>query len=345
MNGRLTILKTFCPDFFTLRTFVKSTIKFDFLSLSRASTEIYHIAYNVDESFVVTMGTSIISILDNNPHVKIIFHIFTDGMSEKNISCIKLMAKQWNCCCIIYTYNMKAFQDFHLSVNRFNRITYGRIYMPKALKGMTQRVLYFDADAICIASLKPLWHVDLNGMAIGAVSEVSETVKHRAAFLKLKNGTYFNDGIMVIDIEKWEHQHITERAFSYQNEPKERFLGQSQDILNLVMDGNVMLLSSKYNVYGGGFAYLNRDDAVIVHWTGRRKPWQMVLTKFDQQWRHYNALSPWETITNILPVKKPENYHDFQQWGKYQKRNGHMSGYLKGMFWYSWLRIRYKMGL
>ena len=84
---------------------------------------------------------------------------------------------------------------------------------------------------------------------------------------------------------------------------------------------------------------------MIIHWTGRRKPWQMGLTDYDAQWRKYNALSPWKTITNVLPVKKPENYHDFQQWGRYQKAHGNLSGYIKGMFWYSWLRIRYKTGI
>ena len=96
-------------------------------------------------------------------------------------------------------------------------------------------------------------------------------------------------------------------------------------------------------MYGGGSR--DQGDSIFVHWTGRRKPWQMVLTDFDAQWRKYNALSPWPTVTNILPVKKPENYHDFQQWGRYQKKNGHFGKYLQGIFWYAVLRTRYKLGL
>ena len=131
--------------------------------------------------------------------------------------------------------------------------------------------------------------------------------------------------------------------FSYQNEPRDRFLGQSQDVLNLVFDGMNYFLPAKYNAFGGAAHY----DGIpcIAHWTGRRKPWQMVVTDIDAEWRYYNELSPWDSITNILPIKKPENYHDFQQWGQYQKSKGHYGKYLQGLFWYAALRALYKLGV
>ena len=159
-------------------------------------------------------------------------------------------------------------------------------------------------------------------------------------YLKLKTKTYFNDGIMVIDIDEWEKRKITERAFSYQGEPPERFLGHDQDIMNLVLDGDILFLPRIYNQLGGD---TEEDDRVIIHWTGRRKPWLMVLTRFDEQWRKYLDISPWDSITNIEPIKKPENYHDFKQWGKIQRSRGNRWGYWVGIFWYSWLRIRYKL--
>mgnify|MGYP003184885784 FL=1 len=145
---------------------------------------------------------------------------------------------------------------------------------------------------------------------------------------------------MIINIPEWEKQGITEKAFSFQKEPRERFLGQSQDVLNLTFDGTNLFLPPVYNEFGGG-----EDDqghGVIIHWTGRRKPWQMVLAPFDAQWRQYNALSPWETITNTLPIKKPENYHDFKQWAKYRKKDS-LADYLWGMGWYALLKLRYKL--
>lgn len=238
---------------------------------------------------------------------------------------------------------MKPFEDFHIKVARFSRITYARIFAPKIIGKYTTRYIYLDADTMCIQSLEDLWNIDMQEAAMGAVSEGVNVVTYRGEYLGLKNGKYFNDGIMLIDIPQWEKYKVTEKAFSYQNEPPKRFLGQSQDVLNLTFDGTNYFLPAEYNAFGGGINFENYE-CTIVHWTGRRKPWQMVLTFYDEMWRKYNELSPWETLTHVLPIKKPKNYHDFQQWGNYEKSKGNYFKYLKGLFWYSILRIRYKLG-
>lgn len=332
-------MKVFDISFFEASNFVNHTTQFDYLPVQQEN-EACHICYNVNDNFISIMGASIVSILENNKDMHFIFHIFTDGCSEDNRDKIDELSKAYQCRCIIYELNMEPFLDFHIKVSRFSRITYARLCMPKVLAKVTDRFIYVDADTMCVRSIKDLWNLNMEGYAVGAVSEKEDAVTYRVKFLKLQNGKYFNDGVMIVDIPNWENSRITEKSFSYQNEPPERFLGQSQDILNIVFDGNIYFLPAAYNMYGGGSR--DKGDSIFVHWTGRRKPWQMVLTPFDEQWRKYNALSPWETLTNILPVKKPENYHDFQQWGRYQKSKGDTRGWLKGLFWYAVLRIRYK---
>lgn len=331
-------MKTFTDDFFKESNFITERVEFDYRTAPALPS--YHICYNVNDPFFYIMGASVISVLENNKGESFVFHIFTDGYSEDNAEKVKDIAKRWHCKCVLYIFNMEVFADFHIKVARFSRITYGRLYMAKVLAKETKRFVYMDADAMCVNSIVPLFAVDLNGAAMGAVMERPDAIAYRAGYLKLKSGMYFNDGIMLVDTLEWERQQITEKAFSYQNEPKKRFLGQSQDVLNLVFDGINYFLDAKYNVYDGG--EYDQGNSVIVHWTGRRKPWQMVLTKFDALWREYNRLSPWKSITNSRPIKKPENYHDFQQWGHYQKRQGNWKGYVYGVFWYAVLRFRYK---
>lgn len=335
-------MKNFEEGFFDIKNFLVKRDEF-FYRNKNNSTKVYHICYNVNDPYIHIMGASIVSVLENNPNVSFVFHIFTDGYSEDNTQKVLSLAKHWHCDCILYQLNMKPFEDFHIKVARFSRITYGRLYMPKILIENTSRYIYMDADAMCVGALSDLWNMDMQGAAMGAVSETPDAVAYRAGYLKLKSGMYFNDGVMLVDVNQWEKQKITEKSFSYQNEPRKRFLGQSQDVLNLVFDGTNYFLPKQYNMYGGG--YHDNDDSIIVHWTGRRKPWQMVVSKFDEQWRKYNALSPWETITNIQPIKEPKNYHDFKYWGRYRKEKGYFGDYLKGMFWYSILKIRYKLGM
>ena len=332
------LIKVFSSEFFKKDTFVSSEQVFSYAKASELTT--MHVCYNVNDPFISIMGASIVSVLENNRDCQFVFHVFTDGISETNTGMLETLAKQYKTCIKLYLLDMTPFEDFHIKVARFSRITYARIAMPIVLAGEAPRFIYVDADAICVNSLQELWHWAMNGAAMGAVSEIPESVKRRGGYLKLKSGKYFNDGIMLVDVVEWNKQQITQQAFAYQKEPKERFLGQSQDVLNLVFDGKNTFLPQKYNLYGGGELAL--DDAVFIHWTGRRKPWQMVLSDYDALWRKYNHLSPWPDITHVDPIKEPKNYHDFKQWGLYQKRIGNYGGLAKGLFWYSVLRLRYK---
>lgn len=330
-------MKEVRESFFDVNNFIKS--KIDYNNLKKCS-HICHICYNVNDNFISIMGASMISVLENNKDMMFAFHIFTDGISEDNKNKLKDVAQRWQCRCIIYCLNMSPFQDFHIKVKRFSRITYARLYMPKIIKQYSDKFIYLDADTMCVSSLAELWNFNLE-KPMAAVSERESAIKYRADYLKLKSGKYFNDGVMLINVSKWENAQITERCFSYQCEPPKRFLGQSQDILNLVFDGNNYFLPNKYNVYDGG--EYDTGDSVIIHWTGRRKPWQMVLNSFDCEWRRYNRYSPWQTLTNILPIKNAVNYHDFKYWGIYHKEHGDYKNYIKGIFWYCILKIRYKL--
>ena len=78
-------------------------------------------------------GVACVSVLENNKDMSFVFHIFTDGYSKDSQEKINELAKQWQCACILYRLNMTPFEDFHIKVARFSRITYARIYMPKVI--------------------------------------------------------------------------------------------------------------------------------------------------------------------------------------------------------------------
>lgn len=336
-------MKEFEPSFFKLDTFILSKKKYGNISES-LNEEVIHICYNVNDAFIPVMGASMISVIENNKDMNIVFHIFTDGYSKDNEQCIQDVADQFHCVCNLYELNMVPFQGYHIKVQRFSRITYARTVMAKLLYGIADRFIYIDADAMCIASLNELWNLNLQGHVIAVTPDHPNSNKYRAEYLKLKSGKYFNDGIMLVDVNAWEKYDITPKCFAYQDEPRKRFLGQDQDIMNLVFDGNVYFLPHKYNITAGGDDY-DTDGGVFIHWTGRRKPWKFVLTEFDRKWRLYNELSPWPTLTNVYPVKQPKNYHDFKEWGKYKRSKGDMQGYIWGYFWYAVLKIAAKLHL
>ncbi len=182
-------MKTFESGFFALENFIAKKEDFNFLQDSESTP--WHITYNVNDPFFTIMGASIVSVLENNQDHPLVFHLFTDGYSKENRDKVRQLAAQWHCRCILYELNMTPFEDFHVKVARFSRITYGRIYMPKVLKAMTDRYVYLDADTMVIASLAPLFSLDMTGYAMGAVSERPKDAAYRGEYLKLKKRKIF----------------------------------------------------------------------------------------------------------------------------------------------------------
>ena len=217
-----------------------------------------------------------------------------------------------------------------------------RIYMPKILKKFTKHFLYVDADMICLGSLKPFLEMDFKNTPVAVVSDVPEAVKIRTAFLKLKNGKYFNSGMMYINVEEWEKQKITERCFEYTGKDPKMFMGHDQDVLNLVLDGNFVLLPNKFN-FLGGMGSRGPKDTIFYHFFGRTKPWEICLNEFDELWWQANDISLWRHERIKYPPLQPKYYHDYKYAGKYYSKKKEYLKAWKCYLIYSYLKIRYKL--
>lgn len=297
-----------------------------------------HIAFNINNAFFMQAGVAITSILENNKQKDFFFHIFCDGVSEDNIQKMQQTAEKYHTAICIYIMDMQPFQTFHIKTKHFSRVTYLRAVMPKILQSVTDKYLYMDADMICVGDISEIEKIDLQGYPFAAASETPEAVKYKTNFLHQKSGTHFNDGLMWIDIAEWEKEQITEKAFSYQGADPKRFSGQSQDIMNLVLDGDILFIDRKFN---GG----SEQGVLIYHFTGRNKPWQMVIDEPACIWRHYLDLSVWDSIEDPNPPKEPSHYFNYKMMMNYYRKQGQYGDMLQSLFWYSWLKIRYKLGL
>ena len=304
-------------------------------------TGFMHIAFNVNDAYFRQAAVAIISVLENNKNKNFTFYIFTDAYEQESAGKLKSIAEKYNIKLCIYVIDMNILAGFHIKVKRFSRVTYLRLIMPKILKDINY-FLYMDADMVCLGDLWQLNDIDFKGKAFAAVSDLPEAVEYRTKFLKLKNNKYFNDGMMFVNIHNWNRLQITEKAFTFKGADPKRFLGQSQDILNLVMDGDIIFLDKKFNVMQES---TDIKDCVIYHFFGRFKPWEMELNKYDALWRKYLELSPWPALTDKFPPKKPQYYHDYKKVAKYYKENNNWLNMIESYFWYSILKIRLKLGL
>ena len=244
--------------------------------------------------------------------------------------------KKYGCNIYLYVMDMSIYQNFHIKVARFSRVTYIRIVMPWILRNYTDHYLYLDSDMICVGSLKQFLTTDLEGKAIGALTYHTPD---RVAFLKMKQDVYFSDGLMWIDVNEWIREKITEKVFSYQGADPRRFKGQTQDLLNLVVDGNMKPIPNLFHHKNKDFSI----QGILIHYSGRDKPWELVLDSDDELWRHYLDISFWESMPNPMPPKKPSYYHSFKKLAEVYGEKGETWKRIQCLFWYSVLKIRYKL--
>lgn len=296
----------------------------------------FFIASNINDLFFKPLGTEIISILEINKNFSFEFFVCVDSCSEENKENLHKIAEKYKCNIRLYLMDMSIYQNFHIKVKRFSRVTYIRIVMPWIMRHYTKNYLYLDADMICVKSLSMFKEIDLGDKAIGAMTY---STPDRIAFLKMQNGVYFSDGLMWIDIDNWIKQEITEKVFSYQGADPNRFKGQTQDLLNIVVDGDMLPLPESFNdVYNDA-----KTQGGFIHYSGRVKPWEVVLDKNDELWRHYLDISPWESMPDPMPPKKPEFYHCYKKLAEIYNEKGEWAKELKCLFWYSVLKIQKKL--
>lgn len=321
----------FNPEEFAKNQFIKEKVSFE-SSTNNIAKNFLHIAFNINDAFFMQMGVTVTSILENNPKKDFCFHVFCDGVSKENLKKVKWLAEKYKQNFFVYIMDMEPFQTFHIKTRHFSRVTYLRSVMPKILKKFTDKYLYMDADMLCVGDISEITNIDLQGYPFAAASETPQAVKYKTEFLHQKSGKHFNDGLMWIDIAEWEKEHITEKVFSYQGADPSRFSGQSQDIMNLVLDGEILFIDRRYN---GG----SDKGTLVYHFSGRNKPWHMVLSDGDRLWRHYLDLSPWESLTNPLPPKTPQHYFNYKLLMQESWRNKEILNCLQYMFWYAVLKI------
>lgn len=325
----------FTTEYFETHRLYKE--KHDFLYLPADNNKpVMHIAFNINDPFFKSLGAEITSILETNQDIAFNFHVFVDSYSPENKDNLEKTARKYHCNIYLYVMDMSIFAGFHIKVARFSRVTYIRIVMPWVLRHVADHYLYLDSDMICVGSLKQFLTTDLEGKAIGALTYHTPD---RVAFLKMKQDVYFSDGLMWIDIQEWIREKITEQVFSYQGADPRRFKGQTQDLLNLVVEGNMKPIPNLFHHKNKDFSI----QGILIHYSGRDKPWEIVLDEDDELWRYYLDISFWESMPNPMPPKKPSYYHSFKKLAQVYRAKGETWKEIQCLFWYSVLKICYKI--
>ena len=280
---------------------------------------IYSIIYNTSKDYnydIIILETDIkkknkakiISLSENYKNVSIRFYDMND--------CIK---------------NIK--QSFYLNDYFVSIATYYRLFMPQILKNYG-KIIYLDTDIIVNTDLSQLYKIDMEDSIIMATNDIQviydvnkknysrykdyDFEQYVKEVLNIKDiSTYFQAGVMVIDLNKMRDFNVTEKSIDLLERIKSPTY-VDQDILNSVCYNNVKIIPHDWDIvthkelddYHHMEGYLpdklykhirGKLKPFIVHYTGT-KPWDDYNKKFGELWFNYASQTQIgsEIIQNII---------------------------------------------
>jgi lipopolysaccharide biosynthesis glycosyltransferase len=284
------------------------------------SASAFHIALGIDENYARCMGVLLVSLLAANPDTPLIFHVFTESIKPEDLQRISSLTENRRTTITLYYINKSALAELPAS-GHYSTAVYYRIVMPSILGSLTDRVLYLDSDIICLGSLSGLAGLDLNDRAVAAVQDVQRVVVEKVSELKLQSQFYFNSGVMLIDIAKWNEADISSRVLQVLAGNKTGFSLVDQDALNIVLDGNVLPLPPIWNqVYDlGQMTHDPVAGTIFLHYTGAVKPWRLSGRHRLSNWyRNFENASPWAGS----PLLAPTVYKEMEIYARLALKSG-----------------------
>jgi lipopolysaccharide biosynthesis glycosyltransferase len=267
-----------------------------------------------DHRYAMPLATTLRSVVEACPGLRPLdFHILADGLSHRIRSRIIASLPPGSASIRWVDADLASFREFS-TLSYISKITFARLLIPSLFSDEVTRVLYLDSDLLVLEDLQPLWAADLGGKVLGAVLDgLDQQLKAGKVDLPVPNvRDYFNGGVLLIDLERWRSEKVTERALDYlMRNPNSPFA--DQDALNVACDGLWTPLDPRWNYLAYNeklkIADMHADQRPhIAHFATWKKPWKASVRNVNAELydsfrgRTRFARSPADKFVDLLRV-------------------------------------------
>ena len=277
-----------------------------------------------DENYAAYCGIMLTSLFENNKNNSLEIFLLADQLSVNSKDKFRQLSDKYKTTINLITPSSDLYSNFpvrpgdHVTKAAYYRISCGEL-LPEEIK----KVIYLDCDIIVNSDLKDLWEISLESNLFGAVID--------SYFFQAKDrlnlNSYFNSGVLVIDVDKFRKENINSKCLETLREDPEKIKMHDQDLLNIVAQNRVFQLSPRFNMMSAFLrkehlttyfsvsmqnkvrSYSNQPESLILHYEYFPKPWQkgaLIPHPFEHVWNKYKNLSLWNDSVKITyaPLKK-----------------------------------------
>lgn len=298
-----------------------------------ANSECLDIIYGADENYQLGAGVSSVSLLLNNPNTAFRFHFFLDTVASDFLNKLKSIAEQFSTEFIVYELDSSELKKLPAS-DVWSSAMYFRLIALDYLSTDYEYALYLDADIICNSELNLDCSL-IRQVICGVVADDPLVRSKSGSRLHIQEltETYFNSGVMFINLKRWKEQEFTSRCFELlsRSDAKKLYKYPDQDVLNLLLVNKQVQLDKRFNtIYTlknelydkthEGYKSVITPNTALIHYTGITKPWHS-WANYPSSQPFYTALerSPW-SLNNLKSatkfVEKKKEYKHLLKQGK-----------------------------
>lgn len=291
-----------------------------------------NIALCTDWNLVDYVGVLMTSIAETNCQVQIHFFVLHEG-SLKEAHVNKIINSQKRYEHVEVSVIGVDLPDDQIPITSYPKATFLRMMFPKVLPNNVEIILYLDIDMVVMGDIYELYCTPLENSLFGVVIDEAEYSPKRFEQLEIPQEkweglSYFNCGMMLIDLTKWREEHVMEELIEYMSKHRDKhFPYADQDVFNLLYRNRAKLLPIQYNL---GHAFLGdyhkldvreyfyesieeaRNNPIIVHLYWIHHPWyKECYCPYAKVWLHFARKCPYriklfyrEELSLIRKVKR-----------------------------------------
>ncbi|MEH7502244.1 glycosyltransferase family 8 protein [Neobacillus drentensis] len=228
-----------------------------------------HIITAVNNDFAKHMAVMLFSLLENkkskNP---LIIHVLEADLSEQNKLKLKRLVSRYRAEICFIKMEDSLFKNC-LIFGHITKETYYRIKIPDLIGQQIQKALYLDSDMIIHDDITRLWETNINEVFLAAIED--PLGHYRVEDLAITENSYFNAGVLLINVTKWREHSISEQVMRFIRENPSKIWWWDQDALNAILFDKWLKLEMKWNFQP--LSQIPLTYPSIVHFTSPMKPW------------------------------------------------------------------------
>lgn len=264
-----------------------------------------NIAYITNGKFLEVCLVSIISLLKNSEYENLNIILLYSDLTHEDLGKIIKLQK-------IRSFTLQAFNISNSQYNNFpfvltTKEAWYRFILADIFPNI-DKILYLDCDTIIRKSLLPLWEINIDNKLIASIEDISRS-KDKEKKINLKDNFFFNDGILLLNTNKWRKRKLYSNIMSYLK--NNQIFQATQGVLNFLTDMEKTRLNPEFyyievrgkdNICQGGSEYLklyNKNNYIIVHFKDIKPHMLICKNSFKNEFLIY------ESILHNLIEKSP----------------------------------------